>query len=68
VPKISIPPGVLVSILQNVALPELIAWIKSRQNPSDPITDDEIHTKFGVDVDSFNAAGLAFLAQFTATS
>ncbi len=53
-------PLLLAALIEKFAVPEIVAWIKSRRGT--PITDADIIAKLGMDLDTGIAAGEAFLA------
>lgn len=52
--------ALLAALIQQVAVPELVGWLKSRNGK--PIDDAAILEKLGVDEDTGIAIGEAFLA------
>jgi hypothetical protein len=53
--------ALIAALIQQVALPELVSWLKGRNGQ--PITDADIIAKLGVDIDTGIATGEAFLAE-----
>lgn len=56
-------PALVVALLQQVAIPELLAWLKSRHEAGQPLDDAAILEKLGLDADAGIAAGQAWLDQ-----
>ena len=52
-------PALLAALITQLGIPELIAWLKSRNGA--PVTDADIIAKLGVDEAAGIAAGQAFL-------
>lgn len=55
-------PALLAALIQQVAIPELLSWLKSRQAANAPIDDAAILEKLQMDADAGIAAGNAWLA------
>lgn len=54
-------PVILAALLNNVAVPELGRWLAQLHAAGKVVTEAEALAKLGLDVDSGNAAGHAFL-------
>jgi hypothetical protein len=55
-------PLILAALINNIAVPELAAWLAQLHAAGKTVTEAEALAKLGTDVDSGNAAGLAFLS------
>ena len=55
-------PALLIALIQNLAIPELVAWLHSRHNAGQPLDDAAILAKLGVDADGGIALFEAWLA------
>jgi hypothetical protein len=53
--------ALLVALIQNLAIPELMTWLKSRQEAGDTIDDAAILEKLKVDTDEGIRIGQAWL-------
>lgn len=60
-------PALLIALLQQVAVPEIQAWLKSRHDAGEPIDDAAIIDKLGMDADAGIALGEAWLTAHPAT-
>ena len=58
-----VTPAFLIALIQNIAVPELVAWLHSRHNAGQPIDDAAILAKLGVDADG----GIALFDAWVAT-
>lgn len=54
-------PALIAALIHNVAIPEIIAWLKSRRDSGTTITDADIIAKLQVDADAGIAVGEAWL-------
>jgi len=54
-------PTLLAALLQQFALPEIMAWLHELHSQGRVVTEAEALAKLNTDIDSGNAAGLAFL-------
>lgn len=54
-------PALIAALIQNVAIPELLSWLKSRQESGQPIDDAAILAKLNADADAVIAKGRAYL-------
>ncbi len=55
-------PALIAALIQEVAIPELMAWLKSKQAAGEPIDDAAILAKLNMDADAVIAKGNAWLA------
>lgn len=55
-------PLLLAALIQQIAIPELVAWLKSRRDAGQTIDDAAIIDKLGKDADAIIAEGDAWLA------
>jgi hypothetical protein len=54
-------PALIAALIQQVAIPELLSWLKSRQAAGQTIDDAAIIAKLGSDADAIIATGQAWL-------
>ncbi len=54
-------PALLIALLQQIAIPELMAWLKSRHDAGQTIDDAAILEKLQMDADAGIAAGEQWL-------
>ena len=55
-------PVLLAALINNVGIPELTRWLADLHSQGRTVTEADALAKLGLDADSGNAAGLAFLA------
>ncbi len=55
-------PLLIAALIQQFAIPELLAWLKSRKDAGQTITDADIIAKLGADADQIIADADAWLA------
>lgn len=55
-------PALIAALIHNVAIPEIITWLKSRSEAGEPIDDAAIIEKLQMDADAGIAIGEAWLA------
>ena len=56
-------PRLIAALIHNLALPELLSWLHSRQQAGTPLTDADVLAKLQLDADNGIAIGEAWLAQ-----
>ena len=44
-------PALLIALIQNIAVPEIVAWLHARHEAGQPLDDAAILAKLGVDAD-----------------
>ncbi len=54
-------PELIATLIQTVAIPELLRWLKSKQEAGETIDDAAILAKLGLDADAGIALGRAWL-------
>jgi hypothetical protein len=54
-------PALIAALIQQMAVPELVGWLKARAAAGKPITDADILVKLGVDADTGIAIGQKYL-------
>lgn len=55
-------PVLLAALIQQIAIPELMAWLKAKHAANEPIDDAAIFAKLNQDADAVIADGTAWLA------
>lgn len=55
-------PALIAALIHNIALPEILAWLRSRKDSGQIITDADIIAKLQLDADEGIAVGEAWLA------
>lgn len=55
-------PALIAALIHNIALPEILAWLRSRKDSGQIITDADIIAKLQLDADEGIAIGEAWLA------
>lgn len=55
-------PALLAALLTQVAIPELVMWLRSLHDQQRPLTDAEVFAKLAADTERGKAIGEAWLA------
>lgn len=55
-------PALIAALIHNIAIPEIVAWLRSRRDAGATITDEDIIAKLKLDANAGIAVGEAWLA------